>query len=716
MRDLQLLITISVIGAGGMFVGQCPASAQDTPPISVTVEPIQYAAVKGNVDKFRALNWMKDGADAGISNITFVKDINKDISLNVEGSAFPKTENYDDHLILRDGDLAFLRIDYKSFRKYYDNTGGVYKDAIGGTPFPASLSGVKANSPDLQLDINYFKLETGLGPINDPDLDFIYEHDVKDGAKSLTMWSDATPSGNLPVGNNPGEKIGPSWQKINDTVDTMTLKEKKVVAGVTVKADQRAEIDYNHNFRTNQFITSDTSVPYNSQKLTEESFPDAKLFSSGVRGEKWVFNDKTFLGLGYHYTHIHATELMRTQQFDAAGNLTNYTFDYPVQSFWSYANNLQDQHVWAGNINSDLTPNLNFTSDIRYEYSGSKGVSNYLDNFGTASDGGTAPDSTVYPVTSNVKNTESRVGEHVALTYYGINRTTLYAETDAQQDRNWVSQARSADADPAHLDAAFSQKVIDRYQKESWTLGGRTVLNKFFSVTTQVRQRWEDHKYNLVSGNNPDLFLDELRINGEEASSTLDWKPYHWFGNSFRYQFSDSDYLPRDASEGSGIAQYGVAKNHMLSSVFTYEATLQPVDPLLLVLSYSHVESYIKTFAGSSASDPIPTFNSGDNSWLFSASYAPKENVVWTNSVMYTLADNYQSFPFIVANGATHTSGLPLGQSFKQLTLTTGLQWTLRKWLTVGPTYEYASYRDNPLVGTGTYSANIFTLDVKFDW
>lgn len=713
MRNLRLLITMSVIGAGGIFVGHCPVSAQDTVPISITVKPIQYAAVKGNVDKFRELTGIKDGANAGVSNITFIKNINKDISVDLEASGFVKTEDYDDHLILRDGDLAFLRIDYKSFRKYYDNTGGVYKDAIGGTPFPASLSGVKADSPDLQMDISYFKLETGLGPMSDPDLDVAYEHDVKDGAKSLLMWSDATPSGNTPLGTNPGEKIGPSWQKINDTVDTVTLKEKKVVAGVTFKAEQRAEIDYNHNFRTSQFITTDTSEPSNNQKLTQEAFPDAKLFSSGVRGEKWILNDKTFLGLGYHYTHIHATELMRTQQFDAVGNLTNYTFDFPVQSFWSYANNLEDKHVWAGNINSDLTPDLNFTFDLRYEYMGRKGVSNYLDNSSTASDAGTAPDSTVSTIMSNVENRENRVGEHVALRYYGIKYTSLYAEGDFQQDRNWVTQARSVDTDPSQN---FSQEVIDRSQKESWTLGGRTVLNRFFSVSAQVRQRWQDDKYDLVSGNNADLFLDELRMNGEEASSTLDWKPYHWLRNSFRYQFSNSRYFPRDTAYGSGIGQIDASENHMLSSVFTYEATLQPVEPLLLVLSYSHVESYIKTFAGSSSSLQIPTFNSGDNSWLLSASYAPKENVIWTNSVMYTLADNYQSFPFIVTNGATHTTGLPLGSSFKQLTLTTGVQWTIHKWLTVGPTYEYASYRDNPLVGAGTYSANIFTLDVKFDW
>src|SRR5476651_1863762 len=113
MKSLRCLLSMAVMSyiAG---VGQVGLAQETNPTIfNVTLEPVQYAAVKGNVDKFRALNWMKDGADGGISDITFIKDINKNISLDVGGSAFAKTNNYDDHLVLRDGDLAFLKIDYK---------------------------------------------------------------------------------------------------------------------------------------------------------------------------------------------------------------------------------------------------------------------------------------------------------------------------------------------------------------------------------------------------------------------------------------------------------------------------------------------------------------------------------------------------------------------------------------------------------------------------
>ena len=204
--------------------------------------------------------------------------------------------------------------------------------------------------------------------------------------------------------------------------------------------------------------------------------------------------------------------------------------------------------------------------------------------------------------------------------------------------------------------------------------------------------------------------MNYLREKGVEEDSTLEWKPYHWLQNSLKYQFFDTVYNPRLAAVINGNTPAGTSENHMLTSQFTYDITVQPIDPLLLLLSYSHVENYVKMVGASEPQNStyggIPTFNSGDNSWLFSDSYSPLENLTWTNSVCYTLSDNYVSF----------ATGVPYGSNFKMLNFTTGLDYTYHKWLTVGPKYEHASYRDNPLSGSGNYSANIFMLEAKFKW
>jgi hypothetical protein len=691
---LAVALAIYMTGAWNLVL------AQETDPsaFSLTLAPLQYANVKGNIGKFEALNWMPNGGDAGISDISFVKDINKNISLDVQGSVFPKTDNNDGHLILQDGDVAFLKIDYNAFRKYFDNTGAVYRDTTTAT-IPTAEQGVKANSPDLQMDISYFKLEAGLGPISDPYLDIIYQHNSKDGDKSLLQWAPAYVGATY-------RKIGPAWQSVDDTSDIVTLKENKEIAGVTVKAEQTAEVDYNHNVSYMQYLNYVT-VP--GELNTEDESPDAKLFGAGVRFEKWMHNDNTFASFGYHYNHTHDTDLMQNQvQGTVAGIVQPVASSSATQ--WNYSDAREDEHVFTGSLNTNLTQNLTFIADGRYEHLGSDGTSFYLPNSSTTV--GLASTTTQNDMA--MENHQDHEGEHVALRYAGIPHTSLYAESDMEQQRNWIFESFD------NIDAAlnntsdFTISRLDRTQKESWTLGGKVVPNRFFTFNTQIKQRWEDSTYDTIqlTGTPTDqTFLDSLNINGIEESSTITWKPYRWIQNSLKYQFYDTVYLPREAAEGQAPVppggEYPISRNHMLTSQFTYDITYEPIDPLLLMISYSHVENYVRTLqAAQSGLDYIPTFNSGDNSWLFSGSYTPTEYLTWTNTVCYTISNNYVDF----------SSGIPLGTSFKEINFTTGFDWTFHKWLKIGPSYEYAAYRDNPLEGTGNYTANIFKLNLKFNW
>jgi len=691
MKSFRLLLSVVLAtymtGAGNLLLAQETNAA----PFSITLAPLQYADVKGNVGKFEALNWMPNGATEGI-DVSFVKDINKNISLSVDGSEF-SNDNGTAHLTLKDGDMSFLQIDYNAFRKYFDNTGGVY-------PGYGTVSGTKANSPDLQMDISYFKLEVGLGPISDPFVDAVYEHDSKNGNKSLEQWSAATSS----LGS---KNIAPGWEAINETVDKFNLAEKKEFAGITLKGQQNFEVDYNNTVSemptTNYAAVANTITSYNES-------PDAKLFGAGVRAEKWMLNDTTFVGLGYHYNHIHATDSMQkdTQTISAAGVISPIV---TPATGWNYSHASEDEHILVGNLNSNLTPNLDFLADARYEHMGSEAASDYF----------STPTTTAEALYQS-NDHDDKVGEHVELRYSGISHTSLYAEAQTQQDRDSVWDFDYNTASPGST--VFSFDRLNRTQNESWKVGMDIVPNRFFIFRNEASQSWENSRYyNLVIHGTPssDIFLDALSVDTIEDTSTLTWKPYHWIQNSLKYQFNDTVYNPQAASEGTAVSGYPVSENHMLSSTFTYDITVQPIDPLLLMFTYSHVESYVRTVAASgaytaagqpstgptSAVPPfIPEFNSGDNSWLFSDSYSPLENLTWTNTVCYTLSDNYVNF----------NTGVPYGSDFKMLNFSTGLDWTFHKWLTVGPKYEHASYRDNSLAGDGNYSANIFMLTAKFTW
>ena len=72
MKTFRFLVAIWAVFFGGMVFGYSPVAAlAQAAPVSVSVEPVQYASVKGNVDKFRELNWTKDGYTGGITDISF---------------------------------------------------------------------------------------------------------------------------------------------------------------------------------------------------------------------------------------------------------------------------------------------------------------------------------------------------------------------------------------------------------------------------------------------------------------------------------------------------------------------------------------------------------------------------------------------------------------------------------------------------------------------
>jgi len=238
-------------------------------------------------------------------------------------------------------------------------------------------------------------------------------------------------------------------------------------------------------------------------------------------------------------------------------------------------------------------------------------------------------------------------------------------------------------------------------------MGGRVIPYKWFNMTAQVRRRAELNDYDDVreSANTDSLaksaFFEELKIKGDEAETKLTWKPYSWLQNSLRYQFLNNKYSPRAETEVH-------TKSRMLANIITYDVSMQPVDPLLVTVSFSHQELSVKTPAASAASAPLPGFNAGVNSWLVSTSYSPKENLTFNNGFQYSRAANFNDF--------SATGSVPFGADFTQYDISTGIDWSLKKGVKISPSYQYAAYDANPLVEIGDYSAHIAWLDVSFDW
>ena len=689
-KFFRYFLVIFVMGVSWMMAAH-GASADENGSMTVSVAPVKYVSVKGDVNKFQAMKWMNDGYSGGISHLSFDQELKGGATVSFEGHMIPYENDMSGDLLFRKGDDAFIKTKYQSFRKYYDRTGGVYN------AFTTLRVNELQNQQDLQLDISNFMFEAGLGPLNDPNLSLMYERRTKDGAKSLINWAPVKEGATT-------RKTGPVLEQMEQTSDVIALKGKVDVAGMTVKGEQKAEFDHIYNLQTKEYLNGSTTPSTDNKIRQQEQRPNTAIYSTALRGEKWTTNDNTFFGLGYHFFHINSGVVEQLREYNRNYVLTNYSSTSSRQTLPSSSESNVDEHIWTGDMHTNLTPNLIFISKAKVEIKGQKSNAIFLlDSSPGASSGASHPNGIVDRTDQGtVENKVNSVGENLSLRYDGIAHTSLYTEVEMEQSRDAVSKEYTSTT----VANSFSEAKLNHNQKTSWTVGGRVIPSQYLTITTQVRQRFQNTDFDNINHGGPgsavDL-LDSLQIRRDEAETKLTWKPCRWLQNGFRFQFGNVMFFPR--AEGQVET-----KNQGLDYVYTYDISVQPIDPLLFMIAFSREQLAVKTLAGSSSSSPtkmFPGFNSDVNSWLFSASYAPVEQVVMTNTVSYSLADNFQNLG---------TNLLSLGADFKELNLSTSLAWSPKKDLTIKPIYEYASYTENPLSGLNNYSAHIFALDVSLNW
>ena len=98
-KCLFIFLTLTVWGMTA--VTTCRA-ADETNPVKVEIQTGKYAAVKGDVDKFRAIKWMKDGYSGGISSMSFEQEMKGGGVISFEGRSIPvENDNYADLTYLK---------------------------------------------------------------------------------------------------------------------------------------------------------------------------------------------------------------------------------------------------------------------------------------------------------------------------------------------------------------------------------------------------------------------------------------------------------------------------------------------------------------------------------------------------------------------------------------------------------------------------------------
>ena len=393
LRDVAVAVLVAALGFS-------PGLGWAEEEVSMTLLPIRHISVKGDAEKFRAHHWMTDGDAGGIKEFSAHHVFPSGAVFEAEGHAMAKQNDYAVELLTKKEDVGSLVFDFTQFRKWYDGTGGIYHRILDQLK-------VNETERDLYVDVGKFGFDGGLALGNWPDLEFGYEREYQQGAKSRLPWTAVTENGLT-------ENIGPAWQEIDEKVDSFKLGAAQTIAGFAVSGEQRWEFVRAENLREEKYLSTSGSAA-DSRVRQQEQAPESNLATSTLTAERGFLDNKVFLGSAYRYAHLRSREFETLTERNAAGVLTNFASS-SEQKPNNRADNKYFSHVWANNLSVTPWPWLNVITKVKAELIKQEGNSAYnADLLPTGAQTG-EPDGIINRTEANiVHNRPTRWGEGVAV-------------------------------------------------------------------------------------------------------------------------------------------------------------------------------------------------------------------------------------------------------------------------------------------------------------
>ncbi len=674
--------------SNSLLAGDSAETKTDPIDFSLTADPARYTFIDGDSSKFRALHWMDDGFAFGVKDFKLNKEFSNDVSLESEGHVIPEDGDYSGSAHFKKDDIAYLNFDYSEFRKYYSNAGGLYR------PFVNLAQNY--TDKELALNIGKFGVEAGLSIKNMPDITLDYERDFKEGTKSRLSWASVTD--NAPgVGASTVRKIAPSWQQIDEITDSFGAKLDDTVAGFNWNAEQRWEFTRANDMREEkQLDTVVSGSPDANAKIRDlYQSPRTDLLTTLLGVNRWFWKEKIYVSGDYRFSQVDSHELDNLNELTGNGVLHN--FANPKQWVNAFADN---HYISQTGVMSFMTTLLNpITAITRFKV---EAINRRSESTTPQDISPAVPDGSIDQIdVANNQDKRMSYGESVSFRYGGIPHVSIYNDYDFQQVRDDLYMNLTS----ASAATTLNRQELDHMYRGSGTLGAQIFPLNHVTLTAQVRHKLDDIHYNHLFNNGGDTsltFIDKQSTATDEFETRVSWKPVRWFQPTFRYQLQDKRYtawgLPNDdVSVGTAL----------ISNIYTWDLSSQPVDDLLLTASFSFQDGKIITPDRSTGlASAIPTFNFDSYTTLFSAEYALTKDIILTGTADYIRAANFQDFSII---------GMPYGADFHQVDLTLGCSWKLNKDLSLEPKYSWYQYSANE-AEIGSYNAHTFWLEAKINW
>lgn len=643
------------------------------------------AAVKGDIQKFKELNWTPAGFNGGIQKFDFLEQLDPNTRAAISGHAL--VDDYKLQLSIVRVDQGFIEGGWEQYRKYYDTFGG-YDPA--STPVPSILDS------QLHLDIGRAWINFGLTKPTLPRLTFGYEYDYRNGNEATLDWG---PDGS---GIN-AKNLSPNSQQIDEGRQIIKFALSEDIGGLSLEDEFRGEL-YNLNTRyTNVVAAVNAAVvaPPLSESAIHVSESTSYLQGANfIRGQDRLTDWLLATG-GYLYSQLSADSSFSLE----TRTLPGFT-DLGDQQ-WSAPDITLQEESHVGNVDALLGPwsGLTISTGAQGEYTRQTGWG--ADSIDVTTLPSAFPNN---PSVVAATYDESSIQETVGLRYSQIPFTGLFADVRLEQQS--IKQLEQLAA-TASLPSSGSPETTDFSRDiEGLRTGFNTAPWRAVSFGADYHFADDNNHYQNGPGPYPPDGMsypgfiearDETQ-NAFEARITL--KPWNRLTSVISYRYDSINYnnttenVPPNVSPGGSISA---------AEYFSHNVSLHTTWLPWRRLSLSSTLSFERatTETASAGSTAVVPYQGNIYTALLNATYTlgPK-------------SDLFAGYEFFTSDygESDFTTGVPLGINYHEEDAHAGLRRKFTNYLTGKLEYRFERYTEPTGGNIPNFTAHIIFLTMTYNW
>ena len=519
---------------------------------SASVSPIFGGTdVHGDKQKFRELNWRREGTYAGLRDFELFRQTGSDSALLLNGHVLQ--DDYKISLSLERTDLGFIRSGWEQYRKYYDDTGGIQP----GTRATNALS----LNQDLYLDIGKAWLDLGLTLPHWPRMVVGYEYDYRTGDEATTVGTGNGSSGT-------SRNINPAGKSIQEGTHIVKFDLDAEVQGVTIEDRFRGEF---YNLKTRYTNSAARGPVVQNVREKDTYFQGANSIVLQKQFNDWLYGSG-----GYFYSHL-----------DADASFTNVTRILNRTFLGSVPDISLERESHVANLNTLLGPweGWTFSGGAQAEWTRQQGFGS--GNLNQIAFTRLAPNTlTILPTTLRANYDENSAMENLALRYTRIPFTVLFAEGRLEQQT--IGQT-DVDLQP---DGNFLEKIDFSSRLTDFRAGFSTSPWRWMSLTAHYRRYENDSFYPSNAppqpGDGYPDFFKSRQLLTDEIETKLVVRPWTWLKTTWSYQYLTTDFRDVANNPGGSSPAGSLLTGRTDSRRYTFGAVLIPHPRLYFTGSFTY--------------------------------------------------------------------------------------------------------------------------------